>query len=440
MNDAKSIAATSAMPDPFRVSAAMLVTDGWQVLWFYLLTVSSTLVHYVPINGWFGGVASPTLILQPISHLVQLWALGRLSQRWLKRFSSPEADLSLSSWTRFLTIAFVFWVAILLPGVTLLSAGFVGQVLAGVVMALGIGINLRYYFFFLTAWFRPSTVTSTLQRAHQIARAAPLLPLQTLLFPYGLTCLLMMVSLAPAPDGHLWWTQLLFDLSSGVGWLLGSYLGVAAGLVLLAHKPSATTAPAADPAPLLRFERSASGYLSDLIRPSRGMLLFALSVLVWMGNMSRLWTTPPTAAIGSVEVSLEEGGPRNARLVVTFTATDAKYQFRGFRPHFFRVADEHGSAVAQSPLRAELLNSDGSTRTPFPTLSETPELATTLRIQLLFQSEDTIEHLRSLKNLFVWYRGVKIAPLQMTKVPGSSLPAGSADITAPRATPIPSSG
>jgi hypothetical protein len=137
--------------------------------------------------------------------------------------------------------------------------------------------------------------------------------------------------------------------------------------------------------------------------------------------MMRLAELAPAAQI---EVLRAETAPQ--RVFISLLVEDKNYKFRGFHPIFFRLASDAQTPLAPYPLAVKVNEQQTALQSPLPISAEK------LTLRLEFESSRSPSELAALEDVYLWYRGVKIAKINFEKpseLLSQSNPVGPANAT-----------
>ena len=398
------------------LAAGLLWADRWILLAMYPFIIAPALIEDV-VNRFDPAIAFG---LSTADRAVELIFLAVISMRWAGRLGTGPGKLRISDFIQLLTFGFLLWVMIVFPPAL---AGALGETLSLEVQTLlfaalflpGVFLSYRYFMYFFPIIFGSGPLRSKLAAAASFLEGEKYLPLKVLAAPAGITGLLMALFSAPYPDGRSFVLSVFGDVSSGLLWLTGCYLGLAYGLILTGDK--AWREMNLDPyreARLTTIALGAPSWLGPLLSLKAGSRMLIVAMFVWIGNYTRLELMPPAASI--VVTGAEASGDLAQ---VNIEVVDERYGLRAFRPVHFRLAGENyldgksaSSLIAPVPFKVESteITADMSDLRFYIPVRTVP-----VRLTLMFRTARSGEALTALQDLFLWYRHAKIAPVKFDR-------------------------
>jgi hypothetical protein len=209
--------------------------------------------------------------------------------------------------------------------------------------------------------------------------------------------------LSPFPDGRSLLVNSLAASAEGIFWLLSTYTGFAFALIAL--DDSEWRRVGLEPyriEQLRTLETRGRGAIAQLLRPSAGVKMLLLALLVYIANLSRGMAMPPAATIQVKNIQVDDYLIR-----IEATISDTSYHFRGFKPFAFRVASKSGEKISEDLIRASL-SPDKSEVIPVVPASTEPQ-----SLFLEFRSNKSKEKLQAIDYGWLWYQLVPLEPLQI---------------------------
>jgi hypothetical protein len=270
-------------------------------------------------------------------------------------------------------------------------------------LAAALSIYFTFYFYFvptILGHVKPSTV---LALARTYTSRDMLLPFRVLFAPLAIMFLFNGLIFSQSPDGRALYVDYLSALSFGLQRLLATVLEVSFALFFLPRKELPFYAPGASaPSTISGPTTPTAPWLTSILSAQHGFLVATFALLLWAHTLTRLETMPPSAVIeiGTTKV-------KGNVVHIEFQATDTNAKFRGFIPANFSLAGPKRTILAASPKKAT--NEKGEdVRYGVPAEGETT------RISLEFETDRTAEQLTLLKDVYLWYRQVKMSAEPLT--------------------------
>jgi len=404
MNEAVSPQAKPTAPywQIFPTCAAMIVGDWRFVLSIYpLLIITSLLALDLPAVT---PVSAFTVAL--CERVMQLLFTFLVATRWIRRFSSGPRRISARVMGRFFLVGVGLWLMFSVPSGMLMRTGspFLST-LALMLIGAAAWITIAWYFYPLPVLLDRGSLRESLTLSRQISVEDPLLPLRLMVAPIGFLSLALAAVMSFSPDGREAWVAYGAAAVSGVFWVFATYLALATALLRL--DDTVWREENLDPyrtARLSTLEFQGSSWLARQLRPSHGFGWFAVSLLVWAGNVLRLLTIPPAASITVTEIHIS-----GSSVTLRLHLTDEQYRFRGIQPLYFALAGDQRAVIAPRPDSAQVGQSEESA------LLSLPRDNTELDLTLTFTASRSGAELQALTDLHLWYGNNKIALLDMSQ-------------------------
>jgi hypothetical protein len=404
----------------FPTAAAMLWSDRLLILMLYPLLI---------ITGLLGvDILSPSSanfeIIMICDRVLQLLFGCLVTARWIRRLSQTPRKISGASIARFYLFGLTVWALFTLP----LAVVFTGELPAltfasSALVSFGLWLGLVFFFYPVPILLGRAPLSEALNIARQINVGERLLPIKLMIAPAGFLSLALALVMSISPDGRYATVLYLSQAVTGIFWVLLTYLSLAAAILRLDEK--VWREEQLDPyraARLSTLEFQGSTWLGSQLRPGRGMAWLAISVLVWVGNLVRLFSTPPAATINVERIAIQGSEVR-----ITLQLKDEQYGFRGMQPLYFALAGEQRAVIAPNPQRGSIAGTEGNFLFILPSDRKEVEM------ELTFAANRVGDELRALQDLHLWYRSVKLMRLDMQNaelLPDSVAPAGGADQSA----------
>lgn len=388
------------------VAAGLFWRSRKTAFFLYLLTVVPAVTGFLTEPQ----ASSSILGLNIADRLIKLAVL------WLIGISAISAVAPKGNAAR-ASAGLTFFAAGLAAGIVIMSPAHLLNILwqnmslwPFLALAAGLWIVGYFYFFYFFPFFlNIRSPTQVLSLARTYTRHDIAAPLKTSMAPAGLMYLIMALAAAPFPDGRVFHLEILSVLASGLYWFLSSYLAVAFGIAFLPD--SLWRKLNFDPyrqSRLTTLSINAPKWLTEALKPKNGAIMLAAAILVGLANQARLAEMAPAPQITVDALRLE-----HRSLSLSLTLQDHKFHFRGFRPFLFRLAGETKRIISATPQAVNVPGHPGDARFRLP--RENP----VIRIEVQFETDRNESDLRQLNDLFLWYAGVKILPLDVHKTQSS---------------------
>lgn len=329
-----------------------------------------------------------------------------IALRWRGKLGFQKSLVKFSSIFSYFFFGIGVWLAWIVPSATMSIGAEPSGVPIGnlILLICAAAISIRYYFYFFSFSFGSCTFGEGLTSAASFIKKEWLLPVKATIAPLSVMLLATGFASAPYPDGRYWQLVAFAEGLGGIYWVLSTYLGLAYGLLLMDGKTwhELKLDPYREP----RFEsisKEAKPFVSKLFLPRSGVTLLVLSILVWFGNMIRVTTMPPPVSIEVNEATVSEN-----KVLLKLKIEDDKFKFHGIYPKLFSLAGETGTRIAGLPEKVSI---DGFTEADTPLSLQ--GLKSPVGLSLEFSTDRSGRALTELKDLFLWYRGVRIKALSL---------------------------
>lgn len=388
--------------NPYRLAAALIKQDLARLPALYLLLV-------LPHLAGMLGIEVPTMALLFFERACQLIFLSFITLSWIERFTHGAFKIAPRSVAVFFLVGFLVWISLMTPLFTMLVPGLpeTYRSLAVFIVVPAIFLVFRYFFYFFPILNGITAPVSFMQSALTIVRGESYLVIKSAAAALGWFSLLSAATLAFSPDGRSLTVNYLLTLISGVFWFIHCYVSLAISLIYCGEKDWYDYG--LDPyrkGRLTGLTLSAPAWLSHLLQPRQGLIALTISLLVWFANMISLETGKPAPEIKVVRTEIVSD---NSVLLV-LELIDEEYRFRGFQPVNFALAGEKRAPVSEVLESAAVIGTEGDMRFGLPST------ASSVNLELKFKTARKAETLRLLEDLYLWYRGYKVA-----KIDGSSI-------------------
>lgn len=356
-----------------------------------------------------------------IERLLQVLVVTFIVQRW-RRLLQSQRDMSRSFLAVFFRIALVSFTASLMlttpfMGVVSSPNGMVATMFL-VLLMLGCIWTLRLYFYFVAVSVFGLNVRAGIARAVEITRRGPFAALASLVAPTAITLLVVSLCLTPAPDGRslLWIT--LASCSENLFWLLSTYTALGYALALSNdHEWRAAGLDHYRNDRLLTVQAQGSQAVARFLTPGRGVITMVIALCIAGGNLVRQLQQPPAA-----EVSVARVWTADYSIKVELAVKDPEFHFRGFNPAAFSIASKTGFAISQQLLAAADSPEGKGILVDFQQGRAQSGEVSARPLYLTFRSTKSADALRSLDNMWLWYKLVPLLPITPEQLTASATP------------------
>ncbi len=386
------------------LASGMIRDDLLPLLLLYPLLILPQIL--ATLSGEAGGAFS-YWALPLTERLVQIAVFYFICRRWANRLKSHENPGINPNPFSFLLLGLIFWAFVEGPVLTILwlpESNF--RLFFPMIWTICLILTLRFYFYFLPLMLGQRSLKEALGFSSRISQMDFFLPIRVMLAPFAIMTFLSHLISAFSPDERWLLVRYLLSFSSGLFFVLSSYLSIATGLTLLSTKQWREFQ--LDPYRRARLETlkiRGNALVARLLLPKNGVKILVLAVLIAVGNLFQLNSTPPTAKIKVEKIFVSDN-----LITLEISASDPEFKLRGLNPHLFAVAGNDFELISENPLpRSILVNGkalEGSA------LSGAPEAAEA-RFTIAFAANRKADELTLLKDLNLWYRRVKIEHLSM---------------------------
>ena len=407
MSNVQEQVVPEAARNPFTISAGLLRNDLSLILPLFLLLAVPTLIDlYVASSGStarFGVIG--------LDRAVQIGVVSLIVLRWRKR-------LQAHSGARLRALPVVARIAAVSVGTSIvLTTPVLGVAQSrnelSALAFFGLGVLgclwcLRVYLFFAVAGILGLPLGQSFARTTDLARGNTRAILGSLVLPCAATLLLTALLSMPYPDGRSLVWLAAASTAEGLFWILSTY--TALGLAITLFSEADWRAAGLDHYRVQRLgtlERQGGKTLPKFLAPKFGACLLGVALCFAAGNLLRYLKEPPAAKVDIKKVTVTD-----YKLHIELAVEDREFKYRGFQPAFFSVASKNGfqrlegiEAVSLQPDKKEIIAMIDS-RDGAPT-----------SLYLSFSSNKTESALRSMDNLWLWYKYEPLLPLPMTLTP-----------------------
>lgn len=376
---------------------------GSEPLFFLLMILASS------VCGILGTVRPDILVSNSVSLMIiergiQLSVLYFITRRWKQRLSIQRSRENHFQILIYGLVGYCLWFSIMGPliGLTMIKDG---SFLLLFLLGVGCYLSLQFYFIHIPLIIGSLTFRQSLGVAKEIIQFDRLLPIKIIGSASGITILLYAIISAPFPDGRSMLFTALAQLASALFWVLSSYLSLAAACLALSDKYWHEWK--LDPYRSSRFEtlsKHGSSIVTEILSPKGSIIAIMLGCMCLTANFFRSQDIPPPATIIVESTTVNED-----TVTIKLNLSDDTYSFRGTSPMNFALAGESRSVI--SPVPEVVTDSiTGEDKRFFIPNNQKQE-----RITLSFKADRSGDALVALKDLYLWYRNVKIAHLELKK-------------------------
>jgi hypothetical protein len=394
------------MLDPFRIASGLLWNDRKILIPCLIVLSLSTGMQLLgvplglPLD--FGALA--------LERILQIAVVTFIGLRWHRLLLSHKvrSQVGLSVLLRLALIAFTVSFIITTPAIGIVSSP--NATIATIfllLLILGCAWALRVYFYFAAVSIYGLGVRSGIGRAVEVSRRRPFAALQSLVAPFGLTLLVVSLSLAPAPDGRslVWIT--VASCAENLFWILSTYTGLGYALVLFDdHDWRSAGLDHYRTERLLTLQSQGSQKIARLLSPRQGLLTLMVALCIAGGNLVRQLQQPPTVHIAVTRVWTSD-----YLIKVEVALEDSEYHFRGFNPAAFSIASKTGFSQSQELLAASRTPDGKDILGAVEFNPADPAAGERQVIFLTFRSSKTADALRALDNMWLWYKLTPLVPI-----------------------------
>lgn len=398
--------------DAFAITAALLLNDRRILPWLLLAMglPSAMQVFLLHLPEWMFVSA---IVLERFMQLAVLFAVTRHWRHRLEQPGSRSAEVG-KAFLRTCAFGTLLWLLCVAP---LVASSLQPEssliLLAAFLFVFGIVWSLRHYFYFVPTAFLGLDLRAAASKSLDLTKGRPHAALRSAIAPLGLTLLLVNLCAIPFPDGRSELWSSLGAFCQSVFWLLSTYSALAFSLTML--DDSDWRAAGLDPYRAQRLETlkvQGRGKLADLLSARTGVQALVLAVLLFISNSLRDFNEPPAA---SVSIKRIEYGDNSA--TVSVQLSDPQYALRGFLPLMFSIATRDGTQFSQQPPS---IKGDGESDRAVAQLAER---RTEISLDLKFVTNRSADTLKTQADLWLWYKGTAVAPLNAVESAAASAPA-----------------
>ncbi|MBX7143732.1 MAG: hypothetical protein K1X79_04715 [Oligoflexia bacterium] len=393
-----------------KAAAGMLLSDGLLLLWLYPVVVLPRCLgsYLIPTNS------NAVLYIYAVERLFYILFALVIASRWVRRVFPQAEEVKLSGLALSLLIGFGLWFSYIVPiAAQFLPLPNMDRTMLAVLLLPAIVMNLHFFFFLIPIALGHVRLGEILTLSRTLISDDRWIGPRCLLGPVAVLFLFQAVIAGFSPDQRHVSVSLLSDFFSGIYWLLGTYLSTAVGIHLAQQHSTIFPRALQQASTLTEASLSSTNWLSASFMPGKGFVMLCLGCLVWAGNLMRLAELPPAATIKIEKVSVQEGKVR-----FELKIQDPLYKLRGFHSIFLSLASEQRTPLAQFPSRAVAIDSKTDVLFGFPL---SPDLQ---HVGVEFDTGRKDDDIKSLKDIFLWYRNTKLAKVEFAQDLTPSVAAG----------------
>lgn len=316
-------------------------------------------------------VYDPQLV---VSNIVSLWLIERLIQlsaflaileRWRRKLGGKTKKI-----TRFALLGLALW---------MLNSSFMflANVYGFILFFLGTVLSYIWYFGLVVVYFG-----GTLAEAKNFVSNDKLLPCRIVGISAGIPLLWYGVLYILYPDGRELTSSIFAQGAWGIFWIISSYLTLA---YFLLAKPK-------DFEPYLA-QRLETISLQGKITSKNCITLAMIGGLLIAANTLRSLELPPSPSILIEDVRTEGNN-----VYLTLDLKDEVFKFTGFVPFYFSLRGGTGTSISKNPIEVR------ENSKPILFLKRKDRT----KLELSFVTDRSGEGLTGLKDLYLWYKNVKL--------------------------------
>lgn len=319
-------------------------------------------------------IYNPTLIASNIAYLllverlIQLTTLLIILENWRKKLGGKNRNIG-----GYFLLGLSLWV---LNSSVVFSPDFFGSVF----LILGTALSYLWYFGLVVIYFGGS-----LDEAKNFIINDKLLPFKVIGISAGIPLLWAGVFYLAYPDGRELISSMIAQGAWGIYWIISSYLTLA---VYLNSNPK-------DLEPYLE-QRLQMIALQGNINTKNNLTLALIGLLLIGANTLRSLEEIPSPSIIIESVNADHNN-----VIVNLDLRDEQFKFTGFVPYYFSLRGESGSVLSKNPTK---ILEDSS---PIIFLKRKDRA----KLELTFLTDRSGEGLTGLKDLYLWYKNVKLGQI-----------------------------
>lgn len=382
---------------PPRIAARFILTDYWLFVASTLLLATITWAQLEQLDQ---NIATS---LHLLSDLVCAGIQTSVAIRFAK-FFNPGFTSSLPIISRTILIG------TLLTALSSASAilGAIGGVIKLNYIILTLPAYLVFYFgyFYFAAMLQCNGKDASVRTSFAIVKAFPAAPLRVMIPATAISTLLSGLVGILSPDGREPFFNTGVAVASAIGDCVGFYLAAAYGAWFVSKIPG-STAPTENQFRGAELESTnASG---DLMTLKTSFILLFAGIALNFGNFGQGAGLEPAVRVTLINSTIED---RNVTLELKLL--DEKYQFRGFQPIALALAGPNRGSISQPP---ELVSLNGA-EVDNPNLRfQLPRSSEPLTVKLKFETTRSPDDLKTIEDLHLWYKNVKLFKLELGEPP-----------------------
>lgn len=306
--------------------------------------------------------------LSLVERLIQVSTLLVILEGWRKKLTGETRNL-----LGFLLLGLSLWI---LNSSVMFSPNIIGFVL----FVLGTVLSYLWYLGLVVIYFG-----GTLTDSRSFVVSDKLLPFRIIGISAGIPLIWAGVFYLLYPDGREIVSSISAQGAWGIFWVISSYLCLA---VFLSSKPKNFE-------PYLE-QRLETISLQGKLTPKNCVTLAMIGALLIAANTLRSLEQPPSPTILIENVKADGNN-----VIVSLDLKDESFNFTGFVPYYFSLRGESGTTISKNPKSVL----EGKTSIIFVRRKDRTKL------ELTFSTDRSGEGLTGLKDLYLWYKNVKLGQI-----------------------------
>jgi hypothetical protein len=391
-----------------QMASGMLVHDRQKLIFYALLLTIPSLLAV----SFSKASISAGILIQIIDRIVQITIIYIIGSRWVNSFSKGNDKIELkntlkdSKYYLLLTYGFIFWLLFQLPAIILfVSTNALVKILAIFMWAPAIALGLTFYFYFIPILFGLTKFKDIKNVCLDIYQQDRMTAVKTIIAPMAIMLLFSSVLGIISPDDRVAWILDLKNLTSIVFFVLNFYLAFSAGLINISNNTWHQLR--LEPYRVARFETIAINginWVAKILQPKNGLKILLLASLIGLANIASLSSLKPAANFEIEKIIVSDG-----KITLNILAKDEQYLLRGVAPQLLTVAGPEMQLITETRMANEIAVNNQPISSWQTSLEKSPQA----KISLTFKTDRKARDLKSLEDLYLWYRNTKILKLEM---------------------------